>query len=514
MKSPSYQRLTHHGLVMDLPPEQAPANAWTAASNVFFFEEATRRVGGSKEFASPLLGDGPIFCANLVLALINYWVYCTTTKVYVTDGLDHWDITPVGGLIATAAGDWTSCVLNDVLVLNNQKNVPMYWTGSVSDELLPLPGWPADARCHAMRSYKYHLFALNITENSVPYPDLLWWSSGAEPGAVPQYWVPAPDNDAGDVILADTPGGILDGLPLRDVFVVYKDYATHIIQYTAGQLVFSARKVAYTSGIQSLNAVTEIDGRHWIFTGTDVVVFDGQSGQSVVDNKCRRAIVDSVDPDFRHLAQVIAKHANNQVWVCVPEQGVGSLSRAYVINNLTFDIGIRELPNVAYLARGVVTTLAESLSWDARVDAWDVQAGMWNQAAYDATDDSLLMCDLINNRLIDVDRSDSDVSGPVTAFVERTGITVGDPIAYKYFNRLVPRLEGAPGATVYIRAGVQNFFNTPIEWGAPQPFVIGQDFAVNLDVNGRLLAIRFSAETDSVWTLHGYTIAYTPQGIY
>lgn len=514
MKSPTYSIQMHHGLVLDLPPEQTAPDAWTGAENVYFFEQATKRVGGLQNFAAPLEGTtGPIHAANLVLPEYSYWVYCTRTKVYVTDGADHFDITPVG-LLPSEPGQWTSTILNDVLVMNNQLNVPYYWDGQPSNVMLPLPGWPEDARCKSMRAYKYHLFAMHITENSVVYPDLLWWSAGAEPGAVPQEWLPTPSNDAGDVLLSDTPGGIVDGLPLRDAFIVYKDFASHIIQYTAGQLVFSARKLAYSSGIQSINAVTEIDGLHWVFTGTDVVTHDGQSTKSRVDNKCRRAIVDSVDPAYRQLCQVVARHADNQVWICIAEQGAGHLSKAYLINNLTGDIGTRTLPLVEYVARGVVTTIADSLSWDVDNGAWDEDNSIWKQATYSATDDSMLLCDETGNRLLDVDRTDQDITGTVSAYVERTGMNLGDPIAFKYVNRLVPRIEGANGTVINIRVGAQNYFNVPITWSDAQPFVIGEDVAINVEANGRLIGVRFSAETNTAWTLHGYTMAYTTQGIY
>jgi hypothetical protein len=135
----------------------------------------------------------------------------------------------------------------------------------------------------------------------------------ADPGSLPQSWTPAPDHDAGDVLLADTAGKIVDGLPLRDVFVVYKEFSTYTISYVAGQYVFSARKLFLTSGIQSNNCITEINGEHWVLTSNDVIKHDGQNYQSVVSNKVRNKLIEGINPAKLKQCCVTSRHNNQQV---------------------------------------------------------------------------------------------------------------------------------------------------------------------------------------------------------
>ena len=232
----------------DLPPEEVPIENWTGGANIQFQDTATRRVGGYQAFGGTP-SAAPMFAMSVLVSGAAYWIYCSADGIFATDGLTHTDITPAGGLTAVTPGLWTGCILNGIPVLNNSIDPPMYWPLDIAQKCLVLPGWPATAACKAIRAFKYHLFALNITDNSVNFPDSLWWSTSAEPGSVPVTWAPAVDNDAGDAVLADTPGIIIDGLGMRDVFVVYKDNSTYSLSYVAGQYVYTVRKNFLTSGI-------------------------------------------------------------------------------------------------------------------------------------------------------------------------------------------------------------------------------------------------------------------------
>ena len=108
-------------------------------------------------------------------------------------------------------------------VFNNGIDDPFYWDGVVTNICLPLPDWPALTKCKAMRSFKYHLFAMDITQNSIRDQDLVLWSDAADPNTIPQSWTPGPDNDAGSNTLSATEGAIIDAEKLRDQFVIYKN---------------------------------------------------------------------------------------------------------------------------------------------------------------------------------------------------------------------------------------------------------------------------------------------------
>lgn len=515
MQSPNYQQYKHSGIVSDLPPEEVPESNWTGGSNVQFQDTATRRVGGYAAFGGTPQGDGPIFAMNLVIGADVYWIYCTTTQVFITNGTTYWNITPTAGLAPCEPGDWTGTILNGVPVLNNTVDAPIYWDLNTSNPCKILTGWPIDARCKVIRSFKYHLFALNIIDGAGEYPDTLWWSEGAAPGTLPQAWIPAPDNDAGDMILADTPGDILDGMALRDTFIVYKNFSTYALSYVAGQYVYTQQKLFLTTGIQSANCIVEVNGEHWVFTGTDVIRHDGQNYSSVVQDKIKHEIVDSVEPTKLKLPCVTARHRNAQIWLAIPTAGNEYLNRAYIINVLTGDVGIREVPLISYLARGIVNPdITNPLTWDLDTETWAEDITFWNQQNYSPTEDSILMCDKDSNRLWAVDITDKNDGQPVSAYVERLSLPTNDNILHGFITRVIPRVTGTPGDTLYISVGGQSAFDQPISWSQPQPFIIGTDVSVNVLVDGRLISIKFEATTNNQWKIHSYKLETVNQGLY
>lgn len=504
--------IEHAGIVLDLPPEEVDVGNWTGGANMVFRDGITERVGGYERFAEPLAATKPLWAQNLVIGADSYWIYFTDTKIYVTNGATHWDITPVGGLSLTVAGEWSSCMLNGIPCFNNTHNVPMYWDRDTSHKAVALPGWPATARCKALRATKYHLFALNITDGAVQYPNQGWWSSGAQAGAIPQEWTPTASNDAGDFICADTPGVIIDGLGLRDTFMVYKDTSTYVLQYVAGDYVFTSRLLYLTTGVLALNCVAESNGMHWMLTGTDVVKHDGQSFVSVVDRKVLRKLINSIDPLKRSMCCVSGRIKDKQVWVCIPEAGQQWLTKAYVIHVPTGDIGVRQLPNIAGVAHGIVAGITVAATWNGDPNAWETDPSFWDQQSYDPSQDSLLMLDAVNSHLFNIDTIGTNDGAPVNAYIERLGGMFGDFTSHKVVTAVYPRIEGQPGDTLMITLGGSPWFNQPISWGDPQPFVIGQDVNVTDIVEGRLLSVRIEGTTNAVWRVYRYAAKIAQQG--
>lgn len=513
MRSPDYQEFQHWGTITDLPPEEVRPDKWTSVQNITFKEQATERAKGYAAWADILLGTGPIFALNVVGETETGWIYCTTNNVYVTDGTTHHNITPTAGLQTVIPGAWTGCILNGIPVLNNGADAPIYWDLNTGNPCQKLPGWPTGSFCKAIRAFKYHLFALAVTDAGNYQPDTLWWSSSAAPGAIPQEWVPAPDNDAGDMTLADTQGGIVDGMSLRDTFIVYKQFSCYVLSYVAGQYVYVQRKLFLTTGLQTANCVAELNGEHWVFTGNDVVRHDGQSFRSVVQDKVKREIVESIDPGKVGMCCVSSRIRDQQFWVAIPTQGSPLLNKAWVINTLTEDCGEIELPNVAFVARGIVTASVGN-SWDARTSTWDSDNTFWDQQSYSPTEDSILLCDPDDNKLWNHGLEDTANGQPVHAYCERQSLPVQDAILRALVTRVVPRLDGQAGETINIRVGSQAYFGQAITWSDPQPFVLGQSVAVDVQVEGRLISVRFEATTDRVWKLHSYRLGVVDLGLY
>jgi hypothetical protein len=511
MKQARPVSVQHLGIVLDKPPEEVPADTWTGGQNVAFRDGMTYRTGGYDRYAEPPL-FAPLFAMNLIVGPESYWIYCGVSQVAVTDGTNHWNLTPAGGLSLSEAGDWCGCILNGIPCVNNGSDPPMFWNLSFSSTLAVLPGWPAGATCKALRATKYHLIALNISESTINYGSQVWWSKAAQAGTLPTEWTPTASNDAGDLVFGDTPGSIVDGLALRDSFVVYKEFSTHVMQYVAGTYVWTGRKLYLTTGVQALNCVVEANGMHWLFTGTDVVRHDGQTYNSVIDEKVKETLVKSIDPGKTKMCCVESRILNQQVWVCIPEQGNAWLNKAYVIDFKTGDIGIRLLPQVASVCRGVVAQAPGGNAWNADNRSWDSDITFWDQQSFSPTQDSVLMCDARLGKLYSVDTSDLADGQPVAAYVERLGTMLGDGTGHYVVTGIVPRIEGNPGDVLTVTLGGQPWFDRPIAWGDPQQYVIGTDTKVDSVVEGKLLSVRIEGTTAGVWRLFRYDVKFTQMG--
>ncbi|WP_299084466.1 hypothetical protein [uncultured Paraglaciecola sp.] len=513
MKTPSLQLHKHYGVVKDIEPGEVGPGQWTDVRNFQFQEGYTRRVGGYDVFADPI-SVAPLFCFQTSDQTTNYWIYCGQNTVYVTNGTSHFDITPALGLSIAPAGNWTAASLNGIPVLCNGINRPFYWDLDTSNACQLLPGWPADATCGSIQAYKFHLFAFDITQASVRFQDTVWWSEAAEPGTLPQEWVPASDNDAGDLILSDTPGAIVDALPLRDTLMVYKDSSTYALQYVGGQFVYTQRKVFLNQGIYARNCVEEIEGEHWVFTGTDVIRHNGQQSISVVQDKVKNTLLDSIDVTYKDYCCAVSIHSQSQFWICVPTQGSTSLDLAYVINTKTNEVGMRTLGSVLYVGRGQVEQELFPTQWSTDSQSWDQDITSWNQQAYKPSPDSLLMCAFTSSHLLVADSSDQNNNSDVYAYVERESLPITESNNNTLVTRVLPDIRGESGDNVFISVGSQSFFGESIAWEPAVTYTIGTDNYIDVQTEGRLFSIRFEATTSRRWSVYGYRLQTVDTGLF
>jgi len=513
-----YTASRHLGVVMDIPPEEVGDEFWTGGINMTFGNGSSERAEGYASFAAANMPPGkqPIFSGSVGYEGIQYWVWMTTDEVWVTNGSDHFDITPAGGLIPCNVGDWTFDVLGGIPVFNNNNNPPMWWDLQTANPAEVLPGWPADATCVALRAVKYHLVALNITEAGINYPSQVWWSEGAQAGAVPQEWIPTAENDAGDTILGDTPSGIVDGWQLRDQLIIYKNSSTYTMQYIAGQYVYSFRKLFPTVGMQTINCACEIDGHQYVFTGEDVIKHDGQNFISVVDRKVLRTLVRSVDSTRLSLCCIVPRVVERQVWVCFPITGIEYLGNAYVLNTDDLLGGFITLPSVASVNRGTINPAGAVAQeqWDDDPDSWNTDTTIWTQSTFSPTNDSLMMTAPITDRLYAVGIGSSADGAPIASRLERLSMRVGKGIYHSVVTQIAPKIEGQPGDVVNIRLGYQNYFHDPITWLPAQPFTIGTTKGISQIIDGRYLSIEFTANTVNAWKLFGYWLKMKEAGEY
>ncbi|MGH8498812.1 MAG: hypothetical protein ACRERV_08415, partial [Methylococcales bacterium] len=374
------------GVNKDLSTHELPINAWTDARNIRFRDGLLERAPGylsiygtplqtAQHLVSVRLGDDPalIYAGINKVHVVRFDI---GTLLNVHTDITH--ATPRTGV----ANEWTAAVLSGVPVLNSaaSDHVPMSWDLNVANDFINLVNWPSTFRCKAFRSYKNILFALNITKAGVRFPFMVKWSHPADPGTLPVSWDQTnPAFDAGELDIAEGEDHVIDGLQLRDSFIVYKERSIWRMDYSGGLLIFSVNKVLATNGALNKNCVVEVNGRHVVFGDIDLMVHDGQSGESILDKKTRLWIFGNIDADNRARCFVAKNPYSNEVWFCFPEAGNVFCNLAVVYNYADATTSIRELP---VLHHAVVAPINDGLFnfWDSDSETWNDDLSLWNSS--------------------------------------------------------------------------------------------------------------------------------------
>src|SRR3546814_18151609 len=74
---------------------------------------------------------------------------------------------------------------------------------------------------------------------------------------------------------------IIDGLSLRDSFIIYAKNEVWTMDYIGGNYLFRWRKIYDKVGILNQNCVVQVDGLHYVFDKDDIYLHDGASKKSI-----------------------------------------------------------------------------------------------------------------------------------------------------------------------------------------------------------------------------------------
>ena len=240
-ESISFDSIGNKGLNSDIAPWSLPPEFITSGQNFRIYAGTIRAAGGSADWAiaPTLFNPGHIQAVGATTG--DWWVVLGRDKVYAFDGNIGWnDISSTEGYEGLGVDDelkWTSCMLAQIPVYNNPQTGPEAWLAQDGISLLqPLQWddtdtWKAKGNtCEVMRSHKNFLIAMDITEGSTHYPNVVRVSTAADANGMPYTWDEA--DKAGLAVrfqLGGDGGRIVDGLSLRDNFVVYSERSIDII---------------------------------------------------------------------------------------------------------------------------------------------------------------------------------------------------------------------------------------------------------------------------------------------
>lgn len=497
------------GVNRDLSAHELPNNAWTDARNIRFLDGmALQFYGHGEAYNSPAYV--PQHVLPCTVAGQRYWIYATAAKVFcvtITAGVAvHTDIThltPRTGLV----NQWTSTLLSGLPILNtgDTASVPMAWSLNAANKFVDLANWPAATYCKSLRSFKNYLVALNVTKAGTNYPYMVKWSHPADPGSVPISWdITDATKDAGEVDLAEGYDPVVDGMQLRDSFMIYKEASIWRMDFIGGAYVFRFSKVLGTSGALNKNCITEIDGWHLVLTGSDVIYHDGQSATSVLDKQTRRFLFQNIDVNGADKCFVFKNPFFNEVLVCYPSIGSASCDKAMVWNYKDKTVSFRDMPNVNHAAFGPVDNGLAG-NWASDSAPWDSDLSLWDGPDFVPSTARTIMASA-NQKLYMMDSSASFDGVLPAAYMERRGLSFGEPESIKLVRGIRPRISGSTGQSVNIRIGSSNDPFTDPVYGPVMTHTIGSTISNDCFVSGRYIAVRFETGSGYQWRLDSYDL--------
>jgi len=510
---PAYHaKLRMNGINRDINPVDLPPTVWTEAGNMVSRPKGMERAAGYAEiFPTPLFA--PYFLLYTPQLGTSYWLYAGTNNIAVIDDLAvHTDVTPAELNNTVQTEGWTGGNLNGIAVINSIENDPFYWFQGIGATAEVLPGLRPDTRYRVMRPFKYHLVGLGVTDGGGDFRDAVHWSHAADPGQVPATWVPAPDNEAGDNVLSDENGEIIDGLALRDSFYIYKQDSVYEMSYAGGSAVMRFRKVFGTVGVLARNCIVRVKGSHVVLGNGDIYQHDGQNIQSLCEGRVKRdffALIDNVNYRNSFAAYL---EAREEVWFCVPETGQTAPSAALVWNVVTNEWGIRSLPQVDYAAAGIIEDPTESQAWDDDAQPWNEDVTLWSQTTLSSTDDALLLADATAGKLYKADVGVTRDGEPYHSQLSRLGLDLGEPNRLKAIRRIWPRITAPNGIPFTLQLYGQTDLYADVEVLGAYPFLTGEKNGVAVNENTRYLGLQIKTEESINWDCSGADVDFDIRG--
>ena len=504
-------KLDSPGFVPDQPDLAMPLGAWTDSRNVKYRDGAAEKCQGYTQ-AMGDLSVTAIWAAPVSDGTNYFWAYGASTVMYATDGTTHANITGTITLGATEDLNYSGGPFHGYLLVNDGVAIPQSWSPGLGNDLVSLTAWPAvTLTCKVMRTFKDFIFAFRVTDSGSYNPRLMRWSDKASPSALPGSWdFSDPTNQAGINELGQTQDVIVDGLPLRDSLMIYKENHSWIADYIGGDDIFGFRQVFSQVGMLTERCAVAFGSSHLVWTDQDIVLHDGNSVRSILDRRARRWLFNRINTSKYKRSFAVADYRERTAYFCFPETGQDWPTLALAWNWAEdtlhpYDLGGQK----TWADTGIVPNTVSS--FDADSGTFDAASGGFDDENYSPFAGYMLLTDALAKRAYQGNTGETYNGTTMTVYAERTGITK-DLKGLRRIHRFFPQVLGTSGDVLNFYVGIRDTQNAAVQWRGPYPFVIGADYKVDLRVTGRLLDFRVEYSGTNNFRLHSIGIEHDSAG--
>lgn len=456
-------------------------------------------------------------------------------KVLRLNGTTFEDVTPPDHTGSADTTSITSCFLGGVSYLNRESHAPLYKSPGDST-YLSIPAFPDDVRFRVLRAYKDQLIGLGVTKGGRYYPTMVKWSDLTGFGAPPASWdTGSTTNSAGENIVNEMQHSIVDGLALRNSFVIYCTNSVWSMDYNGGDLIYSWTKLFDENGVIAPNCVVQVAGQHFVFDRHDIYVHDGIAPRSIATDKVKDFVFDALDTAKAYLCFVTHDARMSEVRFCYPSSDrlVGFVNpedgcnRAAVYNYANGSWTFYDLPNVTGACR---SALISGKAWETDQEvSWDAAEGLFLTSEGDESQHALFVSrkapgqGITASRLYGLDLLDGGTLPyplePETikpAFLERTGLdldVIGKNLTqYTHLQAIWPQLSVEQPDKAFWQFGANDLVNQEPVWSDEVAFDPRTESKIDINEAGKYLAYRFILRGTGDFRLSGFDVQLVIRG--
>lgn len=293
------------------------------------------------------------------------------------------------------------------------------------------------------------------------------------------------------------------------------------MQYIGGVYIFRFYKMFGDFGMPNRNCAVEYSsGKHFVFTGTDIVVHDGNSYKSIATGKLKKLFKTITGTQLA--SSYVCNHpAQNEVWFCYrrASDGVYAADTALVYNHLENTWTVRDLADYRFIAPGAVEPQEVVANTWANVDGdWNSSTLLWGE--YSAIPAYKRLLGLCTMKVMWVDGGDTGIEPQL---LERThlGIPVKtnqppDLSCRKFITKVWPRFKGQAGTVLKITFGTVDSVAKSVSWRPPKSFIIGTTEKLCVTLDGKMFGMRVELDPASPskgqWSYHGLDLEVQASG--
>jgi hypothetical protein len=514
------------GLNTDLPPWDLPPENLTDGNNFRVSDAAILAHNGWSQAPNITSIGTPTRMATVFTGTDDIYLVGGANEVITYDGavsntLKHWTTALVD------AHAWSFAMLGAIPIINHPERGILYWypvSPSVPLAYLPFSTTPARTweqsvlkkSGKVIRAHKNWLFLLNLTEDvngiTTQFPDAYRWSHPAEINKAPVTWDETDRNFlAGMASIGGNSGHIVDGLSLRDSFIIYSDNAINVLEQTGDVFVWRRRELTQSIGLLSKDCLVEVNGKHFAITASDIVLIDGYSVTSLLHNRIRKHFISRLSSTQYRKSFAVSNTAMKEVWFCIPSEDSAYVSIAYVYNWKDDSWAIRDLPfgttHMSYGAlTGGVTTWA-ALQATVPQTPWTSMTKPWGASNNSPFAKTLVGLDILNH-MYNIDARDA---ASRDTYIERTNFAILGHKQVTTITKVYPHIRGV--APVRITLGSHDYAGSTVRWKPPIIFNPATDRKVDVLTTGALHAWRIESIDASYFEFSGLDIEYAQAGV-